>query len=343
MAQRVFSARRVASLAGKRGFAAPAGGHAIRAAAAPQLPALRRYSSGAEGQPYAESPSAFPWLVADSPARPVASDLPSDPNPIRRFFQIPLARFLSRNFAESVAGEVLGKDYLQTTMLLGAEAAVQRFVAALSAGRMDELEAYLQKPLLHRLESELERLKARNESVSISIPRVHDITIRDLLVVFGPAINMAILKLSKWINTWAMFEAGATNVLLRWLSLAFVIPKTAWLSKQTPTWQMIVDATEQGGVIIVDCEIDAEVEFSHRKDDGEVIFQESRRRPILLQLSTKHLQVAANRIRENVGEDGEPISQNPSWRISDVDNLLQSTLFQSQMRKWEQQQADEEG
>jgi hypothetical protein len=228
----------------------------------------------------------------------------------------PIARFLSRSFAESVSGEALGKEYLQTTMVLGAEVAVQKFTEAISEGKTADLSAVCTKPLFNRLESELDRLKARKETVKIAVPRAYDIRLPNILVAFGPTVNMATLKLNRRLRTWSFFESGATYFFLRWISIGFVVPKAEFLSSKQPTWEMVRKATEQGCVISVDCEIDADVEYEHRKVDGALLFEEKARRTILLQLTSRHMRL---------GEDMQS-QASPAWKISDVDNLLQSSV-----------------
>lgn len=245
----------------------------------------------------------------------------------------PIARFLSRNFAESAMAEVLGKDYLQTTMLLGAEAAVQKFVAALSSKNLDQLSAMCTKPLFNRLESELDRLKARGgESIAISIPAVYDILPGAILMTFGPSVNLSNIKLNRRLRTWTFYEAGATYYLLKWLSLGFVIPRQEWLSSKQPTWQMLVKATEQGGVISVDCEIDCEVEYKHSNSSGQTLYEEKRRRTVVLQLTTRHMALVPSKADVLAGNPEVPQGVSPAWKISDVDNLLQSAAVGLQRR-----------
>lgn len=320
MAQKAVHACRVATRLSPRAVIPR-----VAALGSPKFALKPRLYSTSGGDSYPESPNAFPWMVSESPARLVAADVPDDPNPIRRFIMVPIARYLSRNFADSVVKEVLGPGYLDTTMIVGAETAVQQFVTALSEDERAKLAGICTRQLYNRLETELDRLKARDEEVIIKVPRVYDIFVRNLLVVFGPSINYSNVKLTRRMRTWSFYEAGPTYFFLRWISLAFVVSRQEFLSSTSPTWQMLVQSTDKGGVVTVDCEIDADVEFVHKKRDGTVLFEEKQRRTLLLQFTSRHMQLAPSKREVLDGTAESPNVGTPSWRVSDIDNLLQSS------------------
>ncbi|KAJ3041035.1 hypothetical protein HDV00_009935 [Rhizophlyctis rosea] len=235
----------------------------------------------------------------------------------------------------------------------------------------------LDRPLYKRIAAACAAVTARNERIFLSAT-IHDVRVTDVHIRFGPEISSGTIPaFIRSRGDVTVSSLGSDNYLFNWYSLEWIFPKEAVQTAETTTFNMAMGAMDEGTLVRVEAIVDADIVYrhsrlqSHKQDakgiesaessssstdqndhtarlaaqvteeltnpspaDEEILKSESVRREILVQFTSPHITV------QNA-QDGGALAAG-SWRISDVDFLMENEVYQRYREKERERDDDDD-
>ena len=206
---------------------------------------------------------------------------------------------------------------------------------------LSHLSSTLTTRLYDRYALELEKLANEGSSVNLSVPNVYDARIRDVWLYLGPRI--------------AFSKSSREFVVGQWMSINEAVrvpsdntsnePISSLLRKAGP---LAVYKTMMEGVQAkVDVEIDADVVYRLKTEDGVYAIDDQTRRTMVIRFETPYFEPAIN-ISEGFApvvdkETGFVTKKAPTegvwqWRVGDIDYLIEAEDLEAAAREQEEKQ-----
>ncbi|TPX45252.1 hypothetical protein SeMB42_g02047 [Synchytrium endobioticum] len=254
----------------------------------PSQPILRPYSSraAASSRPH-DSSSTTPsitrlplFLSSSSSSSSPAHASPPAPF-LQRYILSPAARAIIKSWTRHGVAHVLPESYLSGSFLNGVAHAAPTFMHAIAhPPRLSRITT----PALHsRLVRLAATLASRNETLRISICRVHATALDSVELIFGPPVADTTMAHKTLVATSAddafrLYALGPDAYLVKIFHVGFVLPGDASvrrLASDTPglvdravRWsQLFADAIDEGLMIRVNARVDVDLDFIHRHYD----------------------------------------------------------------------------
>ncbi|KAI9006800.1 hypothetical protein DFJ74DRAFT_689432 [Hyaloraphidium curvatum] len=142
---------------------------------------------------YAADTDAFPWCFPDCETRHTALACIPPARLRERVAGKVLAAQARMEFA-AAENMLFGAGFFKRELPEGAKEAAEVLVAALNSGDPEELRHIAAPSLMDAFAGPMERLQARGERVEITLPAVHGSYVNDVVVVYGPHVDLTTLQ-----------------------------------------------------------------------------------------------------------------------------------------------------
>ncbi|CAG8660958.1 9926_t:CDS:2 [Funneliformis mosseae] len=261
------------------------------------------------------------WLHGNQPSRikqypyPTANFWSSILSLLPIFFQHQLCKWLTARILTGAVSAVYFPDHF----LQGASLAARQVCAALSIPvDRDDLQLMLTTRFYDRMINELDKLESEKSKVTIDIPKIYGINVRDIWVTLGPRK--------------AYSEKNREYRILKWMTLTLAIRKTQD-DNMNESRAKIAKSFSDGINFKVDVEIDAEVTYTLKSAKDEILIDDRSRRPVLFRFESPHFE-PTDRIYYKVSSDlieEPPVNWN--WRVGDIDYLLEIEELENEARE----------
>ncbi|KAI9091441.1 hypothetical protein DFS34DRAFT_653546 [Phlyctochytrium arcticum] len=293
----------------------------------------------------------FPWQLKASGPRKISH--PPTGNFLARGIIDPLRREVAAFFSRSFIYNAYSELYFENQFTIGAALALERFFQTVSVigGKRDssglddtrdaalsDLRNMLTRPLYERLVESFNDLQAADQGVSLHLQELRDARISELRALFGPDLRLDVnhRKLIQiYSNGGRLYEVGKKHRLFQGFSVGTVVPPPSksqnFEEEGGNPFNMAVRAMEQGAQVQVQVTFDADIRFSQFRNhltttenpeestERIPVCEESCKREFTVLFEGKH--ISEEQVRE-----GKALSTH-HWRIADIDNLLESELY----------------
>ncbi|KAI8917497.1 hypothetical protein DFJ77DRAFT_456647 [Powellomyces hirtus] len=304
------------------------------------MPSSTKTSTSSATDKTTEDPIDFPWQLKSSPPRVTGPQIQR--SAFASYILDPMKLEIQQMIAQKYVHHAYGQSYAENEFIAGASFALTKLCETLSStdppGVRDEaLRALLTRPVYNRISAGLERLTERGEVLSVNVT-LHDVQIRAYHVMFGPPLGEAVMakrKLLRHQDDGRYYSLGEDWVMFRGLTAGTTLPEAVEREGAAKVRQYRTEAMSEGAIISLEVVFEADVAFSIRRQKQEgneendsMVFAEECRRDIVVLFEGRHMS-------QEDARDGSALSNKPDrhWRISDVDNLVESSLYEDFLKR----------
>jgi len=169
-----------------------------------------------------------------------------------------------------------------------------------------------------RIITELDKLKSEKSKITIDMLKIYGLNIRDIWVTLGPKK--------------AYSKTNREYRIFKWMTLALAVRKTQD-DNINESRAKVAKSFSDGINFKVDVEIDADVSYTLKSSEDEILIYDQTRRPVLFRFESPYFE-PSDRIYYKVSSDiveGLPVDWN--WRVGDIDYLLEIEDLENEARE----------